>query len=466
VRFVGAGVVSFAISGALSAQTPALTSVSGIVYDSLLANAPLAGAEVTLSGVSQRGVTDARGRFRIDSVPAGAHEITFSSPRLDSLGIGIPIWPVNVTADGVPRLVLATPSAAIVHKTVCTTKDTTTALVVGRVRDAATGRPIAGARVSAAWSDWIWKQGMVRQDRAAVAESDAQGAYRLCGVPNDITTALTATNGAHSSGIVAATIDGKQLAFWNLSVSMADSLVPADPPDSTFRAHVIGTARLTGTVTANGRPVSGAQVQVLGSPSKARTDTAGRFAMAALPGGTQTVQVLALGAAPARTIVELKPGGSADVQVTVDPNAVAIAPVSVIAERTRVARTGFEERRKMGFGRFLTSEEIERRHVFETSDLFRATPGISIRREQFRVIVEFTRAKGISKNLGPCEPALFIDGVHLMTDEAMSLDDWVRPTEIEAIEMYNGLAGVPPFARGLSLYCGVIAVWTKSVVAR
>jgi hypothetical protein len=82
------------------------------------------------------------------------------------------------------------------------------------------------------------------------------------------------------------------------------------------------------------------------------------------------------------------------------------------------------------------------------------------------VIVEFTRAKGISKNLGPCEPALFIDGVHLMTDEAMSLDDWVRPTEIEAIEMYNGLAGVPPFARGLSLYCGVIAVWTKSVVAR
>ena len=47
--------------------------------------------------------------------------------------------------------VLATPSAAMVHKTVCATTDTTTALVVGSIRDAATGQALAGARVSAAW---------------------------------------------------------------------------------------------------------------------------------------------------------------------------------------------------------------------------------------------------------------------------------------------------------------------------
>src|SRR5919112_4719322 len=128
MRLVGAGVVSFVIGSTLNAQTPAVATVAGIVYDSLLTNAPLVGAEVILSGVSQRIVTDARGRFSVDNVAVGPHEITFSSSRLDSLGIGIPIWPIDVTANGLPRLVLATPSAAMVHKTVCSTTDTTTAL--------------------------------------------------------------------------------------------------------------------------------------------------------------------------------------------------------------------------------------------------------------------------------------------------------------------------------------------------
>ena len=465
MRVLGACVASCLVAAALKAQTPAVAVVSGVVYDSLLANAPLAHAEITLSGVSKRIVTDARGRFSIDSVPVGPHEITFSSARLDSLGIGIPIWPIDVTVNGLPRLVLATPSAAMVHRKVCNTTDTTTALVVGSVHDAATGQPLVGARVSAAWSDWIWKQGMVRQDRAAVGESDAQGGYRLCGVPNDITTALQAASGAHSSGIIAASIEGKQLAFWNLSVSLTDSVIPA-ANDSTSRPRFAGTARLTGTVSANGRPVPGAQVHVLGFDSKTRTDSAGRFAMVGLPGGTQTVQVLALGAAPARTIVELKPGGSADVQLTIDPNAVALAPVSVIAERTRVARTGFEERRKMGFGRFLTSDEIEHRHAFETSELFRALPGVTVSRADFRTVILFNRGQGLNSAGGPCEPALFVDGVYLRADPAMSLDDWVRPGDIESIEIYNGLAGVPPFARGLALYCGVVVIWTKSALAR
>jgi hypothetical protein len=466
MRVVAAYVVSFVVAGSLSAQSPAVATVSGIVYDSLLTNAPLAGAEVLLSGVSRRIVTDARGRFSVDGVALGTHDITFSSTRLDSLGIGIPIWRIDVSATGFPRLVLATPSAAVVHRTVCSTKDTTTALVVGRVRDAATGQPLVGARISAAWSDWIWKQGMVRQDRAVVAEADGFGAYRLCGVPNDITTALRATSASHSSGVIAASIDGKQLAFWNLSVSTSDSLVTANAADSTSVPRFVGTARLAGSVTANHRPVRDARVQVLGASVHALTDTAGRFAMVGLPGGSQTIQVLALGAAPSRTLVELTPGGSAEVNVSIDPSAVALAPISVIAERTRVARTGFEERRKNGFGHFLTSEDIERSHPFDTSDLFRTVPGMTVSRAGFSTVVGFARGQGFGADYRPCAAALFVDGVHVMMDETMSIDDWVRPGQIESIETYNGLAGVPPFARGLKPYCGVIVIWTKSALAR
>src|SRR5215510_10823167 len=70
--------------------------VSGTVYDSLITRAPLPDAEVVLVGVGRSAITDARGRFRIDSVPAGRHQITFYHPVLDSLSLGAGLFPLAV----------------------------------------------------------------------------------------------------------------------------------------------------------------------------------------------------------------------------------------------------------------------------------------------------------------------------------------------------------------------------------
>ena len=75
-------------------------------------------------------------RFRIDSVPAGTYEITFTSRTLDSLDVSVPLWPVKVVAGGVATVSLATPSMRTVHERLCSSRDTTTAVLVGRVRDA------------------------------------------------------------------------------------------------------------------------------------------------------------------------------------------------------------------------------------------------------------------------------------------------------------------------------------------
>jgi hypothetical protein len=60
--------------GAL-ALTPGIAaaqgSIAGTVYDSLSTHAPLANATVVLVERSRYATTDARGRFRIDSVPDG-----------------------------------------------------------------------------------------------------------------------------------------------------------------------------------------------------------------------------------------------------------------------------------------------------------------------------------------------------------------------------------------------------------
>ena len=65
-------------------------SISGVVFDSLVTNAPLAGAEITIDGTELSALTDVRGRFRIDGAPTGRAVVRFYHTTLDSLGFGAP----------------------------------------------------------------------------------------------------------------------------------------------------------------------------------------------------------------------------------------------------------------------------------------------------------------------------------------------------------------------------------------
>jgi carboxypeptidase family protein/carboxypeptidase-like protein/TonB-dependent receptor-like protein len=439
----------------------ALTSISGLVYDSLLTNAPVPGAEIIVSGVQRRVSTDARGRFRVDSVSVGSHEVTFSSARLDSLGLGTPVWTIDVPSRGIERLTLATPAARTVHTRLCRGADSTTALVAGRVRDALTGTALAGTRVTATWAEWIWDRGMVRRDRAVEAQTDDGGAYRLCNVPNDVPTAVQAVSGGHATGVVATFLDGNHVGFQNLTIATADSIGPASPTDSTSARRVYGSARLTGKITTKGRPTSGVRVQLLGTDTETRSDSAGNFTLVRLPGGSQTIQTLILGANPVRRTVDLIPNETLRIAIALDPNAVALAPVSVKGIASRNTQTGFDQRRKLGIGKFITRDEIDRRRPFDLTDMFFALPGVQVSNGQFGKVVRFGRAVGFGKNGNGCSPSLYLDGMRLVVDDYLPLDQWIRPTDVESVELYQGLVGVPPFARGMENICGVIVVWTR-----
>src|SRR5258707_2181583 len=83
-----------AASGVLAAQGPRRAipeaqgsgSIRGVVYDSLI-HAPLEGAIVSVVGGSGVTTTDAGGRFRLDSVPAGRVFVSFEHADLDSVGL-------------------------------------------------------------------------------------------------------------------------------------------------------------------------------------------------------------------------------------------------------------------------------------------------------------------------------------------------------------------------------------------
>jgi len=79
--------------------------VRGIVYDSLIGAAPLAGAEIWIEGTNRTARTDPAGRFEIPALPAGRWRLNFSHPLLDSTGLSAPGALVDVTA-GAAEVVL------------------------------------------------------------------------------------------------------------------------------------------------------------------------------------------------------------------------------------------------------------------------------------------------------------------------------------------------------------------------
>src|SRR5690348_15988967 len=151
-RRAGLGILLSVVSGGnLVAQsaTPGKATLTGTVFDSLVANAPLAGAEVVVEGADLSSVSDARGHFRIDGVPAGRTTVRFYHARLDSLGFGAAPAAVAVRDSGTTTVQLATPSAATLHARTCPApQPPSTGVLLGRVRDVDGRAPLPNATVA------------------------------------------------------------------------------------------------------------------------------------------------------------------------------------------------------------------------------------------------------------------------------------------------------------------------------
>src|SRR5688572_22874680 len=94
-----------------SGQQPAFSGVAGTVIDSIHGVVPLPNATVMVGSTGRKAVTDAEGRFRIDSIPAGDHSLTLIHPLLDTLNVAITTRAVAFPAGQTLSVELAVPSA-------------------------------------------------------------------------------------------------------------------------------------------------------------------------------------------------------------------------------------------------------------------------------------------------------------------------------------------------------------------
>jgi hypothetical protein len=207
----------------------------------------------------------------------------------------------------------------------------------------------------------------------------------------------------------------------------------------------------------SGKPLSGARLVVWGSGVTGSTKEDGTFALADLPAGSQALEVRYVGYAPEKVTVDLVSNATRSVTVTLDKRADVLNEVVVYGKRTRRSSdiTGLLRRSKAGFGHFLTRAEIEKRHPFQFTDLFRMIPGFIVvpDTEGFGYRIVSSRGSGVR---GQGQPAIYVDGMQMY--DASSIDGFVIPEDVAAVEAYAGPAGTPPQYR--SGGCGSILIWT------
>jgi TonB-dependent starch-binding outer membrane protein SusC len=247
---------------------------------------------------------------------------------------------------------------------------------------------------------------------------------------------------------------------WLLSLC-AGVLLPA-----ALHAQERGT--VTGTVTdaATQRPLSGVQVQVVGTQLGTITNQQGRFLVHNVPAGEREIRIIMMGYAQTFRTVTVVTGGTASVDVAVRETAIALEGLIVTASGET------QRRREVGnvVGN-INVADVELGAVASVAQLLTArSPGVTVVSASGttggsqRIRIRGSNSVSLSN-----EPLLIIDGVRVNNSaEAMGfgvggqtvsrMND-LNPDEIEGIEILKGPAASAMY--GTAAANGVIQITTR-----
>jgi hypothetical protein len=468
-----------ALASAQSAVRPG--RITGIVWDSTMGR-PLALTMVQAVRADSPSVVrvvraNAKGEFAVDSLDAATYLVAPSHPRLDSLGIEQLARRVTVKAGARARTRLAVPSARTLTERLCGASATRGQVGYARgiIRDAARSRVAVRGTVRAEWHELtLGASGVARQSPSVEVESDEQGTFELCGVPQGSIVRVTVRTASAVSGVAELTVPPNGILMRDFYVGAARTervMIPRVEPvdttadsvrlgDSTDTSSDIpvdllrGDGRLRGTaVTSGGVPLPNAQLTVWGTGIDARSSENGGFVLSGLPTGSYTIEGRAIGYQPMLQTVDIVPG---DTTALVVPfvRVMALDTVRIIRPRADRTLEDFNYRRRSaGTGRFLGPEDLLRLSPHRTSDLFRMMGGMYVVPGMGGDVILMRANAGRI-----CRPDIWVDGARVISSG--SLDFEVQADNVRAVEVYRSPMLTPAqFRSGFNL-CGVLVFWT------
>jgi hypothetical protein len=268
------------------------------------------------------------------------------------------------------------------------------------------------------------------QTFSAETRTDSTGAYRLCGLPDSTYATLQAAGPHSATGAVQTRIGALGVSHVNLRLAEVAEGQPTPTP---------GT--IVGTVTDSlGRPISRAAVTLDGSTIESKTDAKGRFRLAGVKPGTQTIEVKRFGLDPVRGVVDVTPGATTTTELTLGRTQLMDAMIVMAERNKRFSHLADVVRRhRTGAGKLIPEEELKQfptvQAVMQGMSGMRVMLAGGGTSNQWSVLMQ--------RSGDECVARIFIDGLENDYDFLSTLS----PAQLEAVEVFVR-PGTAPFFTG------------------
>lgn len=203
-----------------------------------------------------------------------------------------------------------------------------------------------------------------------------------------------------------------------------------------------------------GAALQGVVIEIAGVT--ARTNASGLFQLFTADIDTATIVIRHVGFTPIEALISTRNRQWDTVMVQMERTGQRLDEVEVSETRNRRAFgiEGFEERRAVGNGIFITRQEIVDRNSGRLSDVLRLKRGVQVVGERVRFVASSAGTRAL------CQPEIWLDGTRA---RGMEVSD-IPPNTVEGIELYSSFSSVPSaFMQSNSVgpRCGTIVVWTR-----
>lgn len=241
------------------------------------------------------------------------------------------------------------------------------------------------------------------------------------------------------------------------------------------RGPAVVMGRVLDAETRN--PLPFVAVDIIDQKRRVETDASGYFRIEDLAPQLVTVRLRQIGYPVVERSLNLFAGRESRVEYVLAKAPPRLEEVRVTAKRsaTNLLMAGFEERKRLGIGKFYGEEELARHQERRVQDVLRDAPGVQfiIGRGGEYQLASNRSAMGLGNNRtgGACFLQVVVDGLLVWSPETGTnrtttfgppdIANLVAVSELVGVEVYSGLAGVPAMYRRQGNSCGVVLFWTR-----